>query len=193
MQLVYASAVMGLTFSGLALVGLSMPGFSAAETDSTRTEVQHAPVTDESRSQIEPGKLRIGGPDVTPLVLDLAALDELEQESFETGTIWTDGESQFSGVPVAALIEAAGLSELRSDPDAVLEMTALNDYRVRIPLSDIEDRVPIVATRIDGETVSIREKGPFWIVYPYDRGPEYRTEEHYKRSIWQLAQMTVTE
>jgi hypothetical protein len=34
--------------------------------------------------------------------------------------------------------------------------------------------------------MSLREKGPLWVIYPYDSDPAYRTEETYSRSIWQL-------
>jgi hypothetical protein len=35
----------------------------------------------------------------------------------------------------------------------------------------------------------VRDKGPLWVVYPYDSKPDYQSELIYVRSIWQLAQM----
>jgi len=37
----------------------------------------------------------------------------------------------------------------------------------------------------------VREKGPLWIIYPFDATNAYRTESHYARSIWQLERIDV--
>ncbi len=39
--------------------------------------------------------------------------------------------------------------------------------------------------------MSVREKGPLWIVYPYSSSPEFQNEVIYSRSIWQLNRITV--
>jgi hypothetical protein len=39
--------------------------------------------------------------------------------------------------------------------------------------------------------MSLREKGPLWIIYPFDSSPEYQTELTYSRSIWQLNRIEV--
>ncbi|RYH00603.1 oxidoreductase, partial [Salipiger sp. IMCC34102] len=39
--------------------------------------------------------------------------------------------------------------------------------------------------------MQVRDKGPLWIVYPYDDTPEYRSEVIYSRSIWQLDRIEV--
>lgn len=191
MQMVYAGAIVGLTFTGLALVGLNMPMFSGAETDAAVTEVQR-PVS-VGAATTEPGVLRVGRSAGNAMKFDIKDFDALPQLVFETSTIWTDGVSTFSGVPVAVLLEEAGLGEKVAQPEAMLELVALNDYRVRIPMGEIGPELPIIATRIDGKTVPIRDKGPYWLVYPYDADPQFRTEDIYARSIWQLAQMIVIE
>jgi hypothetical protein len=33
--------------------------------------------------------------------------------------------------------------------------------------------------------MSLRDKGPLWIIYPYDSKSDFRTEVVYSRSIWQ--------
>ena len=43
----------------------------------------------------------------------------------------------------------------------------------------------------NGEPMSIRDKGPLWIIYPFDDNPDYQTEVIYSRSIWQLDQIHV--
>jgi hypothetical protein len=58
---------------------------------------------------------------------------------------------------------------------------------------EIEKTVPIVASKIDGAPFSLREKGPLWVVFPYDQDPRYRTEAIYALSIWQLTEVHVSE
>ena len=37
----------------------------------------------------------------------------------------------------------------------------------------------------------VRDKGPFFIIYPYDSSAALRTEQYYARSAWQVASLTV--
>ena len=72
-----------------------------------------------------------------------------------------------------------------------LTASAANDYSVDIPVSDATDPGPIIAFARNGETMTLRDKGPLWLVYPYDASPAWRTEVVYARSIWQLDHIAV--
>ena len=122
-----------------------------------------------------------------PVTFDLAGLEALEQETFETTTIWTEGVQTFTGVPLAAMMAELGIE------DGTLEAMAINDYAVEIPVSDAVEGGPIVAYLLNGEEMSVRDKGPLWIVYPYDANPDYQSEVTYSRSIWQLDRIAVSE
>jgi len=37
----------------------------------------------------------------------------------------------------------------------------------------------------------VREKGPLWIVFPYDESSEFRTDYVYSQSVWQLSRLDV--
>ncbi|WP_298860692.1 molybdopterin-dependent oxidoreductase [uncultured Sulfitobacter sp.] len=113
-------------------------------------------------------------------LLDLEMLQALDQTIIETSTIWTEGKQTFEGVSLAVLVEALGIT------GGTLRATAINDYTVEVPLTDAVEGGPIVAYRLNGETMSVRDKGPLWLVYPYDDNSDYRTEVVYSRSIWQL-------
>lgn len=116
---------------------------------------------------------------------DLAAIEALPAETFETTTIWTDGTLKFTGVPLKALVEAAG------GQGSVVVAEALNGYAVEIPVSVLEDKAPIVAYKIDDQPFSRRDKGPLWVVFPYDLDEKYKSETTYSYSIWQLHRLTV--
>ena len=49
---------------------------------------------------------------------------------------------------------------------------------------------PIIATRFDGNPFSVRENGPLWLIFPYDRDEEFRRDRIYAVSVWQLVQIT---
>jgi len=41
--------------------------------------------------------------------------------------------------------------------------------------------------------MSVREKGPLWVIYPYDSDAKFRTEVIYSRSIWQLDRLAIVQ
>lgn len=118
---------------------------------------------------------------------DLDMIKALPATTFTTTTTWTTGEQEFTGVPLKALLESVG------GVGATITATALNNYAIDIPAESLEDGAPIVAYLINGETFSRRDKGPLWIVYPYDSDAQYQTELVYGWSIWQLSNLTVKE
>lgn len=118
-------------------------------------------------------------------VLDMAALKALPAIEYQTTTIWTEGMQVFTGVSLKKLLEAAGAS------GTMLEAEALNGYIVEIDLSTLEDDAPILAYQIGGKEFSRRDKGPLWIVYPYDREERFKSELTYANSVWQLQKLNV--
>lgn len=116
---------------------------------------------------------------------DRSMLENLGAEAIETSTIWTDGPQTFVGVPLDVLLEAVGAQ------GTSLKATAINDYAVDIPVSDAIKGGPIVAYLRNGMPMSVREKGPLWIIYPFDSSPDYQSELVYSRSIWQLDRIEV--
>ena len=119
-------------------------------------------------------------------VFDMAMLEALPSVTFTTTTIWTDGEQSFTGVPLSALLAAV---DARGTAAAA---TAINDYAVEIPVAEITADAPIVAYLRNGAPMSVRDKGPLWVVYPYDSDPSYQAEVIYSRSIWQLDRIVLT-
>ena len=122
-----------------------------------------------------------------PVAFDANMLKSLGAVTFRTTTIWTEGEHAFTGVPLHVLLEQLGVST------GTIKATAINDYSVAIPVTDAVPSGPIVAYEMDGKPMSRREKGPLWIVYPYDASPDCRTEVIYSRSIWQLDRLEIVE
>jgi hypothetical protein len=73
----------------------------------------------------------------------------------------------------------------------VVEAHALNDYSTLIPAEDFAKHNVILALRKDGEYMPVRDKGPLFIVYPYDSDPELKSQKYYGRSAWQVKELKV--
>ncbi len=116
---------------------------------------------------------------------DLEMLRKIGVESFETSTIWTEGTARYSGIRLSRLLEAVGAE------GAVLRASAINDYAGEIPVTDAVESGPILAFEKDGRLMSVREKGPLWVIYPYDQNVDYQSEIIHSRSIWQLTRIEV--
>lgn len=133
--------------------------------------------------------LAVDGPDGARNY-DLQALQALGETRITTSTVWTEGMHSFTGVPLASILADAGIA---TGPGSTGEVTAtaINDYAISIPLAEIGPEVPLVAYRMDDQEMSVRDKGPLWIVYPYDADRQYQTEVIYSRSIWQLDRISI--
>ncbi|WP_293574181.1 molybdopterin-dependent oxidoreductase [Phaeobacter sp.] len=132
--------------------------------------------------------LTVPGDTVQQHDFSLDMLQGLPTTEFETTTIWTSGPQRFTGVSLAALLQHIGEE---AGQDGLLRARAINDYAVEIPLSDVAAGGPIIAYQRNGAIMSVRDKGPLWVVYPYDSNEGFQTEAIYSRSIWQLEEITV--
>jgi hypothetical protein len=113
-------------------------------------------------------------------VFDLDMLDSLPGGTVATETPWFDDEKTFTGPLISAVLDAVNAY------GDTLVVTAINDYSAEIPLSDARNFPVIFATRIDGELMPVREKGPIFVVYPFDQAPELYNEQYFGRSVWQV-------
>jgi hypothetical protein len=109
----------------------------------------------------------------------------LPQSTFETSTLWTAGVDVFSGPKLSDVLSHYGSGQ------GDLILTALNNYNVTMARNMVTDVAPILANRINGEPFSRREKGPLWVIFPFDQHEEFRTENVYAVSVWQLSRITV--
>jgi len=118
--------------------------------------------------------------------LDINALQSLPLESFDTSTIWTDGIQTFQGVRLKVMLDCLNVES------GVLTLIAQNDYSVEIPYDEIDEKGQLLAFARNGDLMTLRDKGPIWLVYPYDQNPIYQTEKAYSRSIWQLDRIIIS-
>jgi len=112
--------------------------------------------------------------------LDMAAFEALPQTTVRTETPWTSGVQTFTGVLLSALAQRGGR------PVREARIVALNDYSATVPAADWKAYGILVASRHNGEPMRIREKGPFWVVYPIDGFAELDKQIYHARMVWQI-------
>ena len=118
-------------------------------------------------------------------VFDREMLESLGMETITTTTPWHKGQVTFEGVPMAKVME------LVAAKGKTVKALALNDYVTQIPIEDFAKFGVILALKRDGEYMPVRDKGPLFIVYPYDSRPELKSQTYYGRSAWQLAKLII--
>lgn len=116
---------------------------------------------------------------------DIALLDAIDRTSFVTATPWHDHRARFEGITGKALMKAVGAT------GTSVSAVALNDYASTIPMADFVELGLLIASRVDGKQLTVREKGPLWIVYPFDSSPKLNSGVYHGRSVWQLARLEI--
>jgi hypothetical protein len=116
---------------------------------------------------------------------DLEMLDALEQRVSTVETPWYDGPITFEGPLGSAILDAVGA---RGD---TIVITALNDYSSPVPADDFRTWPVILATRQDGKRMAVRDKGPLFVIYPFDLDPILQNEVYFGRSVWQVRSIDV--
>jgi hypothetical protein len=117
--------------------------------------------------------------------LDRAMLEALGTTKLKTSTAWTTGEAEFEGVLARDLLDAVGAE------GTLVVATALNDYVASIPLRELYDYPVLLALKMNGEYLEIRDKGPIWIVYPRDQFEELRSSMIDRKWVWQLSELEI--
>lgn len=112
--------------------------------------------------------------------LTVADLDALPQGRIETSTPWTEGRHSFTGPPLAEIAALGG-----EDPIEV-RATALNDYFMTLPAEDWKQNGALFSTRIDEKLLRVKDKGPFWIMYPIESDAKFRQAYYKARMVWQV-------
>lgn len=111
-------------------------------------------------------------------------IDALPQAVIATRTDFTEGRSEFRGPLAADLLDRAGIGAARE-----VRLVAANDYAVTVPVADFRAYGVILATELDGRRLSLRDRGPIWVMYPADDFPELRQPQYVDRLIWQLVRI----
>lgn len=116
---------------------------------------------------------------------DAAMLEALAGRDAKMETPWTEGKVEFSGPLLREILKAAGAKGTK------LSVKALNDYAAEVPMDDATGLDTMLATKMNGEIMSVRDKGPLMLVYPFDLDKGLYNEKYFGRSVWQIKEIEV--
>ena len=114
---------------------------------------------------------------------DLAALPQATLANLTTP--WYSTPQTFSGPTLRSIFEKYGISKTDQ-----IRIVAHNDYTVDLPASDAWTFNVIVATHNNGKRMSLKEKGPFFTMYPLDN-PKASAQQYFSRCVWQVISIDV--
>jgi hypothetical protein len=131
-------------------------------------------------------KGKIGRPNAASEAnFDLPMLERLPQRDLFTQTPWHQGRRKFTGPLLRDLLNAVDAR------GSMIRAIALNDYKVDIPFEDAVQIDVVMARLLDDRPMPVRDKGPLFIIYPFDDRPELRNQRYYARCAWQLRTLEI--
>jgi hypothetical protein len=122
------------------------------------------------------------GPGVASFDMDM--LDALPQHTIVTTTPWYKTAVEFKGPLLQDVLARVG-----ARGHAVMAH-AVNDYDVEIPAEDAGKGL-VLATRRDGKLMPLSDKGPIFVMYPFDSDPDLKKQVYFSRCIWELEALKV--
>lgn len=121
---------------------------------------------------------QIGAPNEDEsIVMDLPTIESLGIVEYSILDPFEEVETTYQGVLMRDLLDVWQVS----DEASTLNMLALNDYRVEVPLDIVRDYPVIFALKQNGEYMKIDYRGPAMLVFPY---AEYDFERPATDAYW---------
>ncbi len=118
-------------------------------------------------------------------VFDDKMLDALPVHELKTTSPWYQGQKTFRGPLFRDLLAKVGGKGNK------LVITALNDYAATVPYEDVMKYDVVLARYVDGKKLSVRDKGPLFMIYPFDDKPEIKNDVFFSRAVWQIKAIRV--
>lgn len=115
---------------------------------------------------------------------DVEMLEALAGREATVDTPWMKGKTTFSGPYLRSVLEAAGAT------GETMKISAVNDYSAEVPFEDAKIDT-ILATRMAGKLMSVRDKGPLFLIYPFDKDHGLFNEKYFNRSVWQIEEIEI--
>lgn len=114
-------------------------------------------------------------------------LERFNQTSIKQETFWTQGETTFTGPLLRDILDKYELKGKK------FIARAYNDYKVTIPTKDFYDYNVIIASHVNNKELTVRTKGPLWLMYPWGENNELDQKIYYSRAIWQMTKANIND
>lgn len=117
----------------------------------------------------------------------LSQLQALPQRELTTRHPWSEQRHTYKGADLSALL--ANL--FAGQHIHTLYLQSLNGFSVAVNWQQLAPYQPMLAWSEDDIIMSRRNKGPLWLMLPYERLPEIQQAEFLHYMAWQLNHITV--
>jgi hypothetical protein len=118
--------------------------------------------------------------------MDIATIESLSQVDYTLIDPFETVETTFRGVLMSELLD---LWQVADDATS-LNIVALNDYAIDVPISDLRTYPVIFAMQANGDYMPVSTRGPAMLVYPYGEY-ELDTAVYNDFWIWQIKSIDV--
>lgn len=103
-------------------------------------------------------------------------------------TPWYKEPIKAKGISFKAVLEKAGVK-----PTDKLTMIAWDKYTTEVPASDAFSFNTMLATHINGQKLTLKDKGPLFHLYPFDDNKMLAEKQEYSnKSVWAIKEIRVT-
>jgi hypothetical protein len=123
----------------------------------------------------------------TTLTLDMPTLERLGLVTYSIDDPWRKARTAYTGVLVSDVLTAIAVPASATS----LHMVAMDDYEVDLPIATVQKYPILLATRADGQYMSVEDGGPTRIIYPYDTSPELDPLATKDQLIWSIKSFEV--
>lgn len=116
---------------------------------------------------------------------DEAMVNELDIATIRTNNHVVDSVVEYKGPTLASVLNTVGAK------GSQVKVIAWDDYVVTIPIKDIKKYQVLLATHEAGTRMTIDDKGPFFVVFPFSEHAELRNDFYYSLSVWQVRELVI--
>lgn len=121
------------------------------------------------------------------IIMDRKTIESLGLVEYSVLDLFEQQELVFRGVLMRDLLDLWQI-----DPQAkILDLKALNDYNIQVPIIWLKQYPVLFALQQDGENMQSDYRGPAMLVFPYQQFPsvsEFSEESYW---IWQIKEINV--
>ncbi|WMC09930.1 molybdopterin-binding protein [Oceanimonas pelagia] len=133
------------------------------------------------------GNIELEGRSFEQVDFTLPELQALPQGEVTTAHPWSEQPNTYRGLDLRALLDTLfAHAKIRT-----LYLEALNGFSVAVDWQEVAPYSPLLAWSENGRLMSRRDKGPLWLILPYDRVSELQQAEFLHYMAWQLRHIKV--
>lgn len=111
----------------------------------------------------------------------LAELEAIGLHAMTIDLVWVGEGGTYHGILLSDLLEAVGLADAPG-----VDVHAVDGYHAEIPREDWQRWPILLATRRDGELMTVRDKGPTRILYPMTPDEVLASDKMDVRWVWMV-------